>query len=65
MPLRNEGRNLDPFAMQLSGRNQERKQLTFRLPGFPPEIGCCNKFKDGGTGLERLNLLAPSAAFVT
>jgi hypothetical protein len=65
MLLRNEGRNLDPFAMQLSGRNQERKQLTFRLPGFPPEIGCRNKFKDGGTGLERLNLIATSAAFVT
>jgi hypothetical protein len=65
MPLRNEGRNLDPFAIQLSGRNRERKQLTFRLPGFPPEIGCCDKFKDGGTGLERLNLIATSAAFVT
>jgi hypothetical protein len=42
MLLRNEGRKLDPFGMQLSGRNQERKQFTFRLPGFPPEIGCRN-----------------------
>ena len=47
MLLRNEGRNLDPFAIQLSGRNRERKQLTFRLPGFPREIGYRNKFKDG------------------
>jgi hypothetical protein len=64
MLLPNEGRNLDPFCMQLSGRNLERKRLTFRMPGFPPEIGGRNGFKDGGMGLERFNLLAMRVAFV-
>jgi hypothetical protein len=61
MLLWNEGPHLDPLGIELGGHNQERKQLTFRLPGFPPEIGCRNKFNDRGTGSDRLNL----STFVT